>query len=164
MEAEEEENAEEDASVSASCDLSALGTSPPPVVKKAWKEMALMKKPSAAAAEVQKKPSASSSVVAGAKKFKKALAKGMKEDKTKVLVHQDSLSIGGGKNQAYLQHVPGPGKNKRLLAAVTAHQASSTTLTHKELVEHLLPFAKKKGATKADVIRARDSLLQKHAK
>ena len=81
-----------------------------------------------------------------------------------VLIHQASLSIGGGKNQAYIQHVPGPGDSKRLIIGITKLQASNTTKTHKELVELLLPACKKAKATKADVVAERAKLLSKFAK
>ena len=69
-----------------------------------------------------------------------------------------------GKNQSYLQHQPGPGKNKRLIAAVTLSQASTTTKTHQQLVQLLLPSAKRPKATKADVLAERDKLFAKFAK
>ena len=75
-----------------------------------------------------------------------------------------NITIGGGKVQSYLQHQPGPGKNKRLIAAVTSSQASRTTKTHKQLVELLLPACKRPKATKADVLAERDKLFIKFAK
>ena len=80
-----------------------------------------------------------------------------------MLIHQETITIGGGKVQSYLQHQPGPGKNKRLIA-VTSSQASGTTKTHKQLVELLLPACKRPKATKADVLAERDKLLIKFAK
>ena len=81
-----------------------------------------------------------------------------------MLIDQGSISTGGGKNQSYLQHQPGPGKNKRLIAAVTLSQASRTTKTHQQLVQLLLPSAKKPKATKADVLAEREKLFAKFAK
>ena len=80
-----------------------------------------------------------------------------------ILVHQASLSTGGGKRQSYIQHQPGPGNSKRLIAAVTVSQASSTTKTHKQLVSLLLPACKEEGATKASVLEARAKPFKKHA-
>ena len=133
----------------------ALEGSPPPVLKKTWRAGA-MKRPSAdlepkeSACLPKKKPSA------------KLEPKGACPEKD--LIHQDSLSIGGGKVQSYIQHQPGPGKNKRLVVAVTQSQASHTTKTHRELVELLLPHCKKLGACKAMVLQAREKLFTRHAK
>lgn len=113
-----------------------------------------MKKPAAA-----KRP-ASASPAKGLKK-----GKGAKEDPkhgtAKVLIHQASR---GGHNQAYILHVPGPGRNKRLIVACTLSQAARTTKTHRELVELLLPACKVPGACKEDVLAARDKLFMKFAK
>ena len=79
-------------------------------------------------------------------------------------IHTSTVSMGGGKNQRYLQHQPGPDDTKRPIAAVTLNQASKTTKTHQQLIELLLPAAKKPGATKAQVLAERDKLFQKFAK
>lgn len=79
-------------------------------------------------------------------------------------IHTSTVSMGCGKNQRYLQHQPGPDDTKRLIAAVTLNQASKTTKTHQQLIELLLPAAKKPGATKAQVLAERDKLFQKFAK
>lgn len=152
-----EEESEEPATPSlGSCDKAALVESPPPCLKGDWREKA-MKKPAAA-----KRP-ASASPAKGLKK-----GKGAKEDPkhgtAKVLIHQASLSIGGGHNQAYIQHVPGPGRNKRLIVACTLSQAARTTKTHRELVELLLPACKVPGACKENVLAARDKLFMEFAK
>ena len=175
---DEDEEDEEDVasggeeSSSKSCDQAAMGSSPPPVLKKDWKEHAC-KKP-AAADTLMKKPSSTSlsttKVGAGLAKglstkgTVKVLGKGLKVDLSTVLIHQDTISQGGGKNQAYLQHMPGPGKNKRLIVAITKNQASKTSKTHKQLVEMLLTACKKPGASKADVHAERDKILAKYAK
>ena len=161
----EEEDEEEDGKESEMDDTAvsalnkaAMEASPPPTKKAAWKEQAgILKKP---ASTVSKKPSGSFAPSSAKKSFAKRLDKAT----DKVLIHQDTLSTGGGKNQAYIQHVPGPGKNKRLIAADTTSQASQTTKTHKELVDLLLPACKKPKASKADVLAERDKLFQKYAK
>lgn len=133
----------------------ALEGSLTPVLKKIWMAGA-MKRPSAdlepqeSACLPKKKPSA------------KLEPKGACPEKD--LIHQGSLSIGGGKVQSYIQHQPGPGKNKRLAAAATQNQASHTTKTHRELVELLLPHCKKLGAWKAMVLQAKEKLFTRHAK
>ena len=147
----EEDEEEECASLA----KAALEGSLTPVLKKIWMAGA-MKRPSAdlepqeSACLPKKKPSA------------KLEPKGACPEKD--LIHQGSLSIGGGKVQSYIQHQPGPGKNKRLVAAATQNQASHTTKTHRELVELLLPHCKKLGAWKAMVLQAKEKLFTRHAK
>lgn len=158
-------------SSSKSCDQAAMGSSPPPVLKKDWKEHAC-KKPAAADTLMKKPSSTSRSTKVGAGLAKglstkgtvKVLGKGLEVDLSTVSIHQDTISQGGGKNQAYLQHMPGPGKNKRLIVAITKNQASKTSKTHKQLVEMLLPACKKPGASKADVHAERNKILAKYAK
>ena len=146
--------------------LPGLDDSPPPCLKKDWREQAMkrpatgsspMKKPSAK--EASKKPAAEVPTKAAA-----GPAKGLEESTEKVLIHQDTITIGGGKNQRYLQHVPGPGKSKKLIAAVTLSQASRTTKTKEQLVELLLPACKKPKATKQSVLAEREKLFTMHAK
>ena len=151
-----------------SCKLSGLDESPPPCLKKDWRANA-MKRP--AAESIMKKPSSSSSKPeksenAGQSEAKPGVGpvKGPALGTEKVLIDQGSISLGGGKNQSYLQHQPGPGKNKRFIAAVTLSQASTTTKTHQQLVQLLLPSAKRPKATKADVLAERDKLFAKFAK
>eukprot|EP00435_Cladocopium_sp_Y103_P042376 s2929_g11.t1 len=139
--------------------------SPPPCLKKDWRSQA-MKKP--AAAVTLTKPASSKSkkaklAVGPAKGLAKSPVKGSRGTE-EVLIHQDTISIGGGKDQSYLQHQPGPGNNKRLIAGVTLCQASRTTKTHQQLVQLLLPSCKKANATKADVLAERDKLFAKFAK
>lgn len=144
-----------------------MESSPPPVVKKDWRAAAgcNIKKP-ASKLVGKKKGKVSVAGLAKGPKAKTGPGKGPSKCKgtEKVLIHQASLSIGGGKNQAYIQHVPGPGDSKRLIIGITKLQASNTTKTHKELVELLLPACKKAKATKADVVAERAKLLSKFAK
>ena len=80
-------------------------------------------------------------------------------------IHQASLKLGGGKNQAYIQHMPdGPGTSLRLIVACTSARAKQLKITHKALMEELLPKCKEKGATKASVLRERDILFEKYKK
>ena len=116
-----------------------------------------MKKPSAK--EASKKPAAEVPAKAAA-----GPAKGLEESTEKVLIHQDTITIGAGKNQRYLQHVPGPGKSKKLIAAVTLSQASRTTKTKEQFMELLLPACKKPKATKQSVLAEREKLFTMHAK
>lgn len=139
--------------------------SPPPCLKADWKAQA-MKKP---AASGMKKPASSKSddglAVGPEKGAPKVPAKGISCMSTeKVQIHQGTISMGGGRNQSYLQHQPGPGKNKRLIAAITLSQASRTTKTKEQLLKLLLPSCKKPGATKADVLAERAKLFKQFAK
>ena len=86
-----------------------------------------MKKP-ASKLVGKKKGKVSVAGLAKGPKAKKGPGKGPSKCKgtEKVLIHQASLSIGGGKNQAYIQHVPGPGDSKRLIIGITKLQASYT--------------------------------------
>lgn len=126
--------------------------------------MANVAKKPAADEVAMKKPASSKSEEAKLPVTAKGPAKGLTCGTGQVLFHQETITIGGGKVQSYLQHQPGPGKNKRLIAAVTSSQASRTTKTHKQLVELLLPACKRPKATKADVLAERDKLLTKFAK
>ena len=182
-EEDSEEEEEEEDSVDQRMEsekLTGLEVSPPPCLKKEWREQAM--KTRAAGSSTMKKPAASEShkeqaLEKGASKKPAAKvptkgngeaaagpAKGLQESTEKVLIHQDTITIGGGKNQSYLQHVPGPGKNKRLIAAVTLSQASRTTKTKEQLVELLLPACKKPKATKQSVLAEREKLFTMHAK
>ena len=142
-------------------DDGSLDCSPPPCAKKEWREQA-MKKPASMKrpASTSKGPSPKSSLAKGLSKKPKPDGRAKGPD----TIHQDTLCLGGGKNQAYLQHVPGPGKNKRLIVAVTRSQASHTTKTHRELVEMLMPACKKEKACKSDVLAERAKLLEKFVK
>ena len=166
-ETEEEDEDEKEAKKAKKNDLEAMESSPPPVVKKDWRAAAgcSLKKP-ASKLVGKKKGKVSDAGLAKGPTAKKGLGKGPSKCKgtEKVLIHQASLSIGGGKNQAYIQHVPGPGDNKRLIIGISKLQASYTTKTHKELAELLLPACKKAKATKADICAERAKLLSKFAK
>ena len=140
--------------------------SPPPCLKKDWRSQA-MKKPAAAVTlkkPASSKPGGAKLAVGLAKGLAKSHAKGPTSGTEKVLIHQGTISMGGGRHQRYLQHQPGPGKNKRLIVAVTSSQASRTTKTHQQLVELLLPSCKRPKATKADVLAEREKLFTKFAK
>ena len=161
---DEEMESESQSGSGSSCKLSGLDESPPPCLKKDWRANA-MKRPAAESESIMKKPSSSSSKSEEVKaKPPLGPGKGPTSGTEKVLIDQGSISTGGGKNQSYLQHQPGPGKNKRLIAAVTLSQASRTTKTHQQLVQLLLPSAKKPKATKADVLAEREKLFAKFAK
>ena len=80
-------------------------------------------------------------------------------------IAQETLSIGGGKNQSYIQHMPlGPNTDKKLVVSVSLAQATKLKVSHKQLVEELLPACKQAGATKASVLAARLKLFQKYEK
>ena len=85
-----------------------------------------------------------------------------------VVIHVPSLSIGGGKDQAYIQHQPeGPGTSKRLVVSIHRTMAARTTKGHRWLIEQLLPLCKGKNGKpvfKKTVVEARDKLVAKHLK
>ena len=61
-------------------------------------------------------------------------------------IHLPSVKLGGGKAQSYIQHMPdGPDGSKRLIVACTAARAKFLKVTHKALMEELLPTCKQKG-------------------
>ena len=133
-----------------SCEAAVQKEDPPPVLKCDWK-VAAGKPPT-------KRPATS-------KLFKKpSSCKAMGPGDAGMPIHTSSVTIGGGKQQSYIQHVPGPGPSKRLIAAVTLSQASRTSKSHRKLIEMLLPKAKEKNATKELVVNARDALLLKYKK
>ena len=151
-------SSEEDGS--SDCDTKgSLMNSPPPVAKGVWREKAgkpLKKKPAtkmALAASTCKRP---------ASKHNPKMARLAGGATTNI--HTASLTVGGGKNQAYIQHVPGPGTGKRLIVACTVKQAAALKISHKALIQELLPKCKVPGTTKGDVLKARDDLFHKYAK
>ena len=84
----------------ADLDESAAAASPPPCKKGMWKTV------------VEKKPA-----TAETKKAKAADASLKPPEDIKI--DDSSLSIGGGKNQSYIQHMPeGPGTSKRLVVSI----------------------------------------------
>ena len=121
-----------------------LGRSPPPVLKKDWK--------AAAGKDVAKKPAGKGCLAQGPP-FKKPAAKAKGGPG---LIHQPSLKLGGGKNKSYTQHMlDGPGTSLRLITACTAARAKLLKISHRELIEELLPKCKEKGATKASIFAER---------
>ena len=80
-------------------------------------------------------------------------------------IHLPSVKLGGGKAQSYIQHMPdGPDGSKRLIVACTAARPKFLKVTHKALMEELLPTCKEKGATKTSVLKERDKLFEKYGK
>ena len=121
-----------------------LQKSPPPVLKTTWR---------AAAGKTLKKPAAKTSLAQGQALKKPAANSGASsEDGARGgpdAIHQASVKLGGGKAQSYIQHQPeGPGRPKRLVVACTASRAKSLKVTHKALVEELLPKCLEASATK----------------
>eukprot|EP00435_Cladocopium_sp_Y103_P046392 s2136_g13.t1 len=134
---------------------SALEASPPPVAKKDWRLKAGKEakgkegkkgKKAKKTKKHTKKPAASAAasklVAKAAVKTKPHGSAGGPETK----IHTESLSIGGGKVQSYIQHMPnGPKGGKKLIVAVTVNQAKNLKKTHKQVVEELLPACKAAG-------------------
>ena len=80
-------------------------------------------------------------------------------------IDQATMSLGGGKNQTYIQHQrAGPGTSKRLIVAMAMKQAEGIKVTHRQVVEELLPSCKLAGATKRSVLAARAKLNKKYQK
>ena len=139
-----------------------LQKSPPPVLKSNWK---------AAAGKHVKKPASKRSLAKG-QKLKKPAAQSKSSGSSKDgarggpdSIHLPSVKLGGGKAQSYIQHMPdGPDGSKRLIVACTAARAKFLKVTHKALMEELLPKCKENGATKTSVLKERDKLFEKYGK
>ena len=150
-------------------DLQAAAASPPPVQKKDWrskaaayKRPALKKEP---CTKAKSKPcTKAKSKTKPCKKAQSEPCTRAKADSSDVFIHQESLVLGGGKHQTYIQHRPGPGKNLRLVVAVSEKQSAYTKKSHRELVDMLMAECKLPGATKATAIEARQKLLEKYKK
>ena len=150
-------------------DFQAPAASPPPVQKKDWRNKAAVYKRPALKEEpcTKAKPEPCTRAKAKTKPCKRAQSEPCtraKADASDVFIHQESLVLGGGKRQTYIQHRPGPGKNLRLVVAVSEKQSAYTKKSHKELVEMLMAECKLPGATKATAIEARQKLLEKYKK
>ena len=146
-------------------DLQAAAGSPPPVQKKDWRNKAAVYKRPALKEEPCTK--AKPEPCTRAKPCKRAQSEPCTRAKagaSDVFIHQESLVLGGGKHQTYIQHRPGPGKNLRLVVAVSEKQSAYTKKSHRELVEMLMAECKLPGATKATAIEARQKLLEKYKK
>eukprot|EP00435_Cladocopium_sp_Y103_P076040 s462_g74.t1 len=147
-EEEEDETGSEDESsmdpkTRAALAKSAMEASPPPVTKKDWRLKAGKEdkgqkgKKGKKTKQPTKKPAASSTA-------SKAAAKAAEKPKPhgnaggpETKIDTKSLSIGGGKVQSYIQHMPnGPEGGKKLIVAVTLNQAKGTKRSHKQLVEY----------------------------
>ena len=70
------------------------------------------------------------------------------------------MKVGGGKNQTYLQHRPNPSAGLQLICSVSQSMVQGLAMSHSDIINKLLPLAKKLGATKASIVKARDKLLQ----
>ena len=140
-------------------DLQAAAASPPPVQKKDWRsKAAACKRPA-----LKEEPSTKAKTEP-CKKAKVEPCTRANPDPADALIHQESLVLGGGQHQTYLQHRPGPGRNLRLVVAVSEKQAAHTKKSHKELVRMLMATCQQPGATKATAIEARLKLLEKYKK
>ena len=155
-----------EASAASAAPSNSLLGSPPPVTKAKWREKAgkpVKKRPAGKTKEkvesCKKKPAAKAKSAAEVKK-KKGTALGEEAP-----ISQETLSIGGGKNQSYIQHMPfGPSNGKKLVVSVSLAQATKLKVSHKQLVEELLPACKEAGATKGSVLAARLKLFEKYQK
>ena len=102
----------------------------------------------------------------GLKKVKKLAAKSKESPKDGAsggagAIHQPSVKLGGGNAQSYIQHMPdGPSGPKRFIVARTAARAKPQKVTHKALMEELLPKCQEKGATKKSISKDRDKLFE----
>ena len=130
-------------------DLQAADQSPPPVQKKDWRNKAAIYKRPAQKEETKPEPCTKAkpepskkAKVEAVEPCKRAKAvepcKRANPDPADVAIHQESLVLGGGKQQTYIQHRPNPGESLRLVVAVSEKQAAHTRKSHRELVEMLL--------------------------
>ena len=143
---ETEGGSDGEASEASAAHSSPLLGSPPPLTKAMWREKAgkpVKKMPAGKTKEekelVKKKPAAKKQTAA--KEDKKPSEAGLGPD---TLIAQETLSIGGDKNQSYIQHMPfSPNAKKKLVVSVSLAQAAKLKVSHKQPVEELLPACKK---------------------
>jgi len=131
-------------------DDDALACSPPPVDKKTWHAE---KKPAAAPAML------SEPVASAAAKAVKAATIPKVGGTGDFVINGGTVKVGGGKDQTYLQHRPNPKAGLQLICGVTSKMVAGSHISHSDLINKLLPAAKKPGATKKTVVAARDKLL-----
>ena len=152
------------------CDSkNSLFASPPPAGKHLWRAKAgkpVKKRPAKKTSPMKTSPMKAAHMKAAAMK---APTKGKQKNAglaggATTKIHTATLSVGGGKNQSYIQHVPGPGNAKRLIVACTGKQAASLKVSHKAIIEELLPKCKVPNTTKGDILKARDGLFKKYEK
>ena len=143
-------------------DEEAFTCSPPPVSKMVWHGEAL-KRPASAKDEKDTKGKEG-----GLKKDTKGKEGGLKKKSAKgskgtgnFKINAGTVKVGGGKNQTYLQHRPQPTASLQLICSITSTMLAGSKQSHSDLIQKLLPTAKQKGATKIDVVSARDKLLEK---
>lgn len=132
-------------------DDDALACSPPPVDKKTWHAE---KKPAAAPAMLHVP------VAPAAPKGSKSVATQKVGGTGDFVINSGTVKVGGGKDQTYLQHRPNPKAGLQLICSVTSKMVAGSHVSHSHLINKLLPAAKKPGATKNQVVAARDKLLQ----
>ena len=158
--ASESDDSRENESMSEADRLAAC-SKPPPVGKKEWRTGA-MKRPYCSS-EIAKNETSSKSCK------KPSASRGFSDGSSKKPateadpIHAETLRIGGGKVQSYIQHRPGFCKSKKLIVAITSGQAERTSKSHKDLIQLLMSACKKPGATKESVLAHRANLLRQHA-
>ena len=140
-------------------DEDALLRSPPPVSKKIWHGGGPMKRP--AKAEQKADIKAKKEVIkAKTEESKPVLTKKSAHSTGNFRINASTVVIGGGKGQSYLQHKPHPTASLQLIVSISAKMVGVST-SHYDVVQKLLPLAKKPGATKEDIVTARNKLIGK---
>ena len=140
-------------------DEDALLRSPPPVSKKIWHGGGPMKRP--AKAEQKADIKAKKEVIkAKTEESKPVLTKKSAHSTGNFRINASAVVIGGGKGQSYLQHKPHPTASLQLIVSISAKMVGVST-SHYDVVQKLLPLAKKPGATKEDIVTARNKLIGK---
>jgi hypothetical protein len=135
-------------------DQEALDCSPPPVSKVVWHGSTL-KRPASA-----KEKKDTKAKKAPQKKVVPKKPKGPKGTGN-FKINSGTVIVAGGKQQTYLQHRPDPTSSLQLIVSITSKMVAGSTKSHYDLIQQLLPLAKKAGTTKADVVNARNKLLNK---
>ena len=142
-------------------DTEALQCSPPPVKKTDWKDLLVVAKRPATASKGVAAPTMKAVAKAKVKVMK---TKGLK-DKDKAPhdfeINPNSICVGGGKDQTYIQHTPQGATSRQLIVSVSKNMVQGLKCSHKEVINQLLPACKSAGAKKSHVLAARAKLLSK---
>ena len=73
---------------------------------------------------------------------------------------KDTLSVSGGREQTYIQHIPEGSTKKQLIVAVSCKMAQGKGMTHKDAVEQVRKYIMKAAAPmKTDAVNYRNKLL-----
>ena len=142
---------------SSKADEDALICSPPPVSKTLWHGGPL-KRP--AKAEEKADSKAKEKVIKSKKEESKPVLTKKSKSTGNFKINASTVVIGGGKGQSYLQHRPHPTASLQLIVSISSKMVSAST-SHYDIATKLSPLSKKPGATKEDIVIARNKLIGK---